>query len=193
MSTPRTRQLSSAICHFRIAVEGLDAPDDVNVIMNAVNAALFSDRPIADLNRSIGQIRRQRPNAIASLAAWLRSSTVIERAGSSGCHWAWVKWCLACKRLAADDKAHVAFEMDSPGRPTGNTFTAYENAAIHAESLSNHGAGKKITSSVLTSEKGTALDRREVQRQRKALRNKGYEVSQLHEQAQLINLKRGKS
>jgi hypothetical protein len=189
MSARTSKIIPRVIADFLEATNGVHAPNDAQVILDAIREAIFSASPVPALNRSLGQIMRQHPSAITSLEAWLKSPKVTQCAKSSGCHWAWVKWCSACQNLVQGKKAHVAFDMNSPGRPASAGFGEYEDAAVVAESRGQYVSSEIATVSVLIRSDGSELDRRELQRHRKLIRSRGHSTQEITEQARLINLK----
>ncbi len=193
MSARTSKTIPRAIEDFLAAVDGVHVPSDVHVVLSAVRDAIFSPEPVPALNRSLGQLKRQHPETITSLEAWLKSAAIIELASSSGCHWARVKWCSACEALKHGEKAHVAFGMNLPGRRPSTEFGEYEDAAIVAESRRQYIRSEIATESVLTRPDGSQLDRREVQRQRKLLQERGFTSEEIREQARLINIKHRKA
>jgi hypothetical protein len=189
MSARTSKTAPRAIVDFLAALDGTHIPSNVHNTLNAVRDAIFSNIPAPNLNRSLGQLMRQHPNAIASLDAWLSSVEIAELAASSGCHWALLIWRSACKKLTQGKKAHAAFGMNAPGRPTSTEFGEYEDAAILAEQRSRSMPSDTATASVLVRPDGSELDRREVQRHRKLIRSRGHSMEELNEQVRLIRIK----
>lgn len=186
MSTRGNRQLDENILIFLEAVADIDKPDGVTKIMQAVYESAITqtehknNKPLAKLNRSFGQLRRQHPEILNELSTWLKSQSVEAKMTNGLFNASWHRWCEATAKLQTGETATQAFGIN--GRGKSYKFTNYDDAAIYAEYL-HQVEGMKTdaaTTAVMTMFGDKELDKREIQRKRRQLKAAGFSPKDLN-------------
>ncbi len=140
MSAVGSQPLTLAIVSFRVAVEGLDAHDDVCALMTAIDKAIAAEKPRVALNRRFAKLNQARPGIFRRLSLWLKIREVKAQVGHHGAHWAWMIWRRAAIAMQKGAKPHAAFGMNQGGRPTTG-FSRAADAAIYAVHATSNMAG----------------------------------------------------
>jgi hypothetical protein len=129
-----------SLIDLMIAIEGLEAPDDVFNTIMSIRAAIFDKNPRAALSKRCCRLREARPGVFREVWRWLMTSEVKNSARRVGAIWAWRAWCKACAAIDRGVKPHVAFGMDKPGRPVDTRFSHTDDVYMLADHLNRqHG------------------------------------------------------
>jgi len=124
--------LPRAILALRVAVEGLEAPEDICSLMLAVDYSMVAEKPRKALNLRFTRLSRARRGVFRRLSIWLKTTSVKQAVRESGAQWSWLVWRRAVVAMHRGVKPHAAFGMDKGGRPKNQNFTLAEDAAIYA-------------------------------------------------------------
>lgn len=192
MSAIGHQPLPRAVVAFCVLVRGVEYPQDVADVLRVVGEARAAPKPRARLNRSLGQLRRQRPGLFGRVLGWLQEPAVQERAKGSGAAWVWHAWCRACAAMEQGAVAHAAFGMDKGGCPPSPGFSHHEDAAIYAEYLHQvRGvpSAKASERAIELTQPPEGLDLREHQRHRAKVRALDPNQIELEEQSEFIRQK----
>lgn len=157
------KPLADAITVLLVLFEGMDCPDDVEVINKGFVRAWGVDNPRKALNRSVANLRRHRPDAFYKLHLWLERPEVLNKAKRGGAYWAWKIWKQASIAIHRGVPAHRAFGMNEAGAPRSQCFTYTEEAAIWATHCHKNRGYTKI-GGVLDAEALFGVSRREIEK-----------------------------
>lgn len=127
------KPLAGAIPALLMVIEGMEAPDKVCRVNQALWRALCSPTPQKSMNASSRNLRRA--GGFYSLHLWLEQPEVLRQAKRSGAYWAWRIWKKASIDIHNGQRASVAFGMNASGRPKQAGFSITEDAAIYTMHL----------------------------------------------------------
>lgn len=206
MSKDRTGRLANKITNLLVAIDGVDAPDGVVKIMQAVHNAMITTgedehgnpclvtnfNAYAALNKSFGQQRRHHPDRFNEVHTWLKQPHIGEAARRVGAYHSWRVWCEAAELLHQGTTATRAFHNGDTDRGADDSVSRSYDIMVYAEYLHKvkHQSIEVANENAIQLLGGSeSLERGSLYRPRKDFRTSPYTAAELTNLAFFIELK----